>query len=220
LNPAISSTIHVVRVADQHWHALEDDCVVGRGHTTYRPDHHIHVSVDAWHAATFDLLAGAMLAVLPRPLHTLVDEADVEQTHQWEAHGFTRHRREWEHVVATDPRITGLHDAVPPRGTRIRAVDTRFTVAEWQGEQLGYLRLAPIPRRPVIGRVEVRPDVRRRGVARALLAHVLGDLHAHGTDTVSAMVDETNLPMVALLDTLDAERTTSQLELVLTGDLG
>jgi GNAT superfamily N-acetyltransferase len=218
LNQLSTPTVHVVRVADQHWHALEDDCVVGRGHTTYRPEGRIYVSVDAWQQATFDLLAGAMLAVLPRPLHTLVDEADRDLDRQWRAHGFDQHRREWEHVVPTDPRASGLKGARPPRDTTIRTLDARFTVAAWRSEQLGYLRLAPIPRRPVIGRIEVREDVRRRGIARALLAHVLGDLHERGTEAVSAMVDETNLPAATLMSSLGAERTASQLELVLPGD--
>jgi GNAT superfamily N-acetyltransferase len=215
VNRTSTRTIQVVRIAPAHWHALEDDCVVGRGHTTYRPGDRLFVSIDAWHASTFDLLADAMLAALPRPLHTLVDEADTDLTRQWEGYGFVRHRREWEHVIATDPGVTGVDSSHRPRGTTVRTLDPRFTVAVWQDEQLGYLRLAPIPRRPVIGRIEVRPDVRRRGIARALLAHLLGDLHEHGTAAVSAMVDETNLAAVALLAGIAAERTTSQFELVL-----
>ena len=143
-------TVGITRVAERHWHALEDDCVVGRGHTTYRPDGRIFVSVDAWHASTFDLLAGAMLAALPRPLHTLVDEADRELTEQWLAAGFAIGRREWEYVVPTDPLLTGLDGVVPPPRVGIRALDARHVEAFWRDEQLGLLRLVLLPRRPVI----------------------------------------------------------------------
>jgi ribosomal protein S18 acetylase RimI-like enzyme len=210
-------SIHVVRVAPAHWHALEDDGVVGRGHATYRPDGRTYVSVDAWNTTTFDLLAGAVVRDLPRPLHTLVDEADVELTDHWRRHGFTQRRREWEHVVPTDPDRTGLAGARPPRATTIRTADERFTVAEWGGERLGHVRVAPVPHRPVVGWIEVRPDVRRLGIARALLAHALGALHERGVPAVSAMVDETDAPAVALVGGLGGERTTSQLELVLDG---
>ena len=215
MNRTSHHTVDVVRVAGQHWHALEDDCVVGRGHTTYRPDGRIYVSVDAWHASTFDLLAAAMLTALPRPLHTLVDEADRDLTDQWTEAGFVRHRREWEYVVPTDPLLTGLADVAPVRGTTVRALDARHTVALWHDERLGIIRVAPLPRRPVIGRLEVRPDVRRRGIARALLAHVLGDLHAAGTADVSGIVDETNVAAVALAEAVGGRRTGSNLELVL-----
>jgi GNAT superfamily N-acetyltransferase len=232
------STIEDVRVAAGHWHALEDDGVVGRGHTTYRPDGRLFVSIDAWHGTTFDLVARAMLASLPRPLHTLVDEADRELTAQWHRVGFVPARREWEYVVPTDPAHTGLGPGRPPRATTIvargraepdrlkallHAMDeptllrdpSRYAAVAWRDEYLGLLRLAPVPRRPVVGLVAVRPDVRRRGIARALLAHVLGDLHDAGTRDVSATVDEANLPAVALVEAVGGRRGTSQLELVL-----
>jgi ribosomal protein S18 acetylase RimI-like enzyme len=179
-----------------------------------------------------------MLASLPRPLHTLVDEADRELTAQWRRAGFEQARREWEYVVPTDPAHTGLGPGRPPRATTIvtlgrtepdrlrallRALDeptmlrdpSRYAAVAWRDEYLGLLRLAPVPRRPVVGLVAVRHDVRRRGIARALLAHVLGDLHDAGTRDVSATVDEANLLAVALAEVVGGRRGTSQLELVL-----
>ncbi|MER5643681.1 GNAT family N-acetyltransferase [Streptosporangium sp. NPDC002524] len=104
----------IARVAESRWHAVEDDRVVGRGDTSRRPDGRIFLSVDAWHGAVFDRLADAMLADLPRPLYTVVDEADPDVTSYWERAGFTTRRREWEYLVPTDPRITGLGSAPPP----------------------------------------------------------------------------------------------------------
>lgn len=109
----------VTRVADGQWHALEDDLVVGRGHAMRRPDGRLFVSIDAWHAAAFDQLADAMLTTLPAPLHTVVDEADLESRSAWQRAGFTLRRREWEFVVPTDPRVTGLASCSPPPGVRI-----------------------------------------------------------------------------------------------------
>ena len=63
-----------------------------------------------------------MLADLPRPLYTVVDEADLDLTARWERAGFTVRRREWEYVVPTDPRVTGLDSALPPAGVTIVAV--------------------------------------------------------------------------------------------------
>jgi GNAT superfamily N-acetyltransferase len=106
-------------VADGQWHALEHDLVVGRGHAVRRPDGRLFVSIDAWHGAAFDHLAEAMLADLPTPLYTVVDEADAELTCCWRRAGFTACRREWEFVVPTDPRVTGLEPSPPPPGVRI-----------------------------------------------------------------------------------------------------
>src|SRR4051794_22084266 len=111
--------VMITRVADGHWHALDDDLVVGRGHAKHRPDGRLFVSVDAWHDSVFDRLAEAMLAELPAPLYTVVDEADVELTAAWRRAGFTIRRREWEYVVPTDPRVTGLEAVLPPPGVRI-----------------------------------------------------------------------------------------------------
>jgi ribosomal protein S18 acetylase RimI-like enzyme len=115
MNPVESKHIvQVSHVAAGLWHALEDDLVVGRGATSRRPDGRMFVSIDAWHGPAFDRLADAMLAALPRPLHTVVDEADLDLTADWRRAGFTTRRREWEYAVPTDPRATGLGTAMPP----------------------------------------------------------------------------------------------------------
>ncbi|KQW05226.1 GNAT family N-acetyltransferase [Streptomyces sp. Root369] len=113
------NAVMITRVADRQWHALDDDLVVGRGHAHHRPDGRLFVSIDAWHDAIFDRLVEAMLAELPTPLYTVVDEADVELTANWRRAGFTVRRREWEYVVPTDPRVTGLEAVMPPAGVTI-----------------------------------------------------------------------------------------------------
>ncbi|MEV5902481.1 GNAT family N-acetyltransferase [Streptomyces sp. NPDC052127] len=113
------NAVVITRVADRQWHALDDDLVVGRGHAAHRPDGRLFVSVDAWHDAAFDRLAEAMTAELPAPLYTVVDEADAELTAGWRRAGFAIRRREWEYVVPTDPRVTGLDAVVPPPGVTI-----------------------------------------------------------------------------------------------------
>jgi ribosomal protein S18 acetylase RimI-like enzyme len=113
------NAVMITRVADRHWHALDDDRVVGRGHVEYRPDGRSFVTIDAWQEATFDRLAEAMLAELPAPVYTVVDEADVELTAGWQRAGFTIRRREWEYDVPTDPRVTGLEEVLLPPGVTI-----------------------------------------------------------------------------------------------------
>jgi GNAT superfamily N-acetyltransferase len=113
------NAVMITRVADRQWHALDDDLVIGRGHAQHRPDGRLFISIDAWHDAAFDRLAEAMLAELPTPLYTVVDEADVELTAAWRRAGFTVRRREWEYAVPTDPQVTGLDAALPPPGVTI-----------------------------------------------------------------------------------------------------
>ena len=93
--------------------------MVGRGDASRRPDGRIFLSIDAWHGAVFDQLADAMLADLPKPLYTVVDEADLDLTSHWERAGFTTRRREWEYLVPTDPRVTGLGSVLPPSDVTI-----------------------------------------------------------------------------------------------------
>jgi ribosomal protein S18 acetylase RimI-like enzyme len=240
------------RVAPGQWHALEDDLVVGRGEAARRSDGRMFVSIDAWHDAAFDRLADAVLAALPGPLHTVVDEADLDLTARWRRAGFTTRRREWEYAVPTDPRATGLDPALPPGVTitafgsaqeaPLRALDrtirdevergpgwqdmpaevlvrpvldpSKYAVAARSGQYVGLLRVAAVTRLPRIGMVAVLADHRRRGIARALLAHTLGALHRIGKEAAAAEVTESNVAATALFEGIGARRTGSNLELV------
>jgi ribosomal protein S18 acetylase RimI-like enzyme len=116
MNPVeFGHAVLVSRVAADQWHALEDDLVAGRGEATRRSDGRTFVSIDAWHGTAFDRLAAAMLADLPRPLFTVVDEADLDLTAQWGRAGFTTRRREWEFTVPT----RASDSALPPGVTII-----------------------------------------------------------------------------------------------------
>lgn len=246
----------VTRVAAGQWHVLEDDLVVGRGHSMRRPDGRLFVSIDSWRSAAFDRLAEAMLASLPAPLYTVVDEADLELTADWQRAGFTIRRREWEYVVPTDPRVTGLGRVLPPSGVRIipigkadedllRALDraireevgasagwqsmpaqihprpegvttagpSRYAVAAAADRYLGLLRLATATRQPRIGLIAVRAGEQRRGIARALLSHVLGTLHRSGVAAASAEIDESNKAALRLFDGIGGRRMSGALEL-------
>ena len=120
MNPVeFGRAVLISRVATGQWHALEDDLVVGRGEASRRPDGRLFVSIDAWHDESFGRLAEAMLADLPRPLHTVVDEADHDLTARWRRAGFTTRRREWEYAVPTRP------DSAPtPPGITIKGFGT------------------------------------------------------------------------------------------------
>jgi GNAT superfamily N-acetyltransferase len=255
---ASEQPVVITRVSDTQWHAVQDDLVVGRGHTSRRSDGRNFVSIDAWHAAVFDRLAEAMSAALPTPLYTLVDEADLDLASDWKRVGFTIGRREREYLVPTDPRITGLDAVQSPPGVTIlpvggaeeaplRAVDRaiRDEVAAtvgWQsmpaevlalpqgvtvadpskyaaaaaqcGQYVGLLRLVNMTRQPRIGLIAVVADQHRRGIARALLAQVLGSLHRSGIEAAAAEVDESNHAALALFEGVGARRAGSNLELV------
>lgn len=251
--------IVITRVAERQWHAVEGDQAVGRGDTSRRPDGRIFISIDSWHDATFDRLADAMLADLPRPLYTVVDEADLDLTSCWRRVGFTTRRREWEYVVPTDPGVTGLGSVFSPEGVTIAPrgaaqegplrevydairdeVDAtvgwesmpaevlarpdgtplldplKYAVAVQADRYVGLARITGrITRQPRIGLLAVRSDQRRRGIARALLANVLGSLHRSGVETASAEVNESNGAAMALFEGVAARRASSNLELVL-----
>jgi ribosomal protein S18 acetylase RimI-like enzyme len=110
----------ITRVTEGHWRATADDREIGRGDASHRPDGRIFLSVDAWHGAVFDRLAEAMLADLPRPLHTVVDGTDHDTTERWERAGMAVRRREWLYQVPTGSRP----DAVAPPGITLLPVGT------------------------------------------------------------------------------------------------
>src|SRR3954468_16709944 len=101
---------------DVHWHALEDDVVVGRGHALYRPDGRGFVSVETWRDDVFPAVAKAMVAALPAPVRTVVDEDDREVLARWSSCGFRDHRREVEYLVPTSPGSTGPTGRTGPTG--------------------------------------------------------------------------------------------------------
>jgi ribosomal protein S18 acetylase RimI-like enzyme len=236
----------ITRVAERHWHALEDDLVVGRGEASRRPDGRVFLSVDAWHGAVFDHLAEAMLRDLPRPLYTVVDEADLDLTTDWLRAGFSIRRREWEYVVPTGtgrvpvpPGVTmipvGQAEEAPlkeldrviraeveatvgwqemPAELRSVLDPSRYAVAARADAYVGLVRVVPL-RQPRIGLIAVRAGLRRRGIARALLAYALGALHRSGVATASAEVAEANSAATALFEGAGARRASSNLELVI-----
>jgi ribosomal protein S18 acetylase RimI-like enzyme len=110
----------ISRVADNQWHAIENDLVVGRGHATRRLDGRTFLSIDTWRDTVFDRLAAAMVADQPQyqPQYTVVDETDHDLLTNWVLAGFTTSRREAEFVVPTGPSR-----ATVPSGVVITTAD-------------------------------------------------------------------------------------------------
>lgn len=119
--------VTVSRVAENQWHAVENDLVVGRGHASRRLDGRTFVSIDTWRGAVFDLLAEVIVADRPEPLYTVVDETDHKLTAGWERTGFVSWRREVEYVVPTDlragPTPPGVVIATEVAEDRLRELD-------------------------------------------------------------------------------------------------
>lgn len=239
----------IARVAENQWHALENDLVVGRGHASRRLDGRTFLSIDTWHDAVFDRLADTMLADQPAPLYTVVDETDRDLAAAWARAGFTTWRREREFVVPTagtatpppaDVLITTADEeplreldhairaeigatvgwqtmpaeVLPWQGGTTPIDPSKYTIAQRNGQYVGLLRLATATRQPRIGLIAVRAGERRTGIARALITHVLTELHHAGVETIAAEVNETNAAALALFESLGARRTGSNLELV------
>ncbi len=114
-------TTVITRVSQTRWQAVNRGMLIGAGDVSPRFDGRLFISIDSWRADTFAPLAAAMLAGLPRPLYTVVDEADGNLATAWERAGFATRRREWECLVPTDPQVTGLDAVVPPSNTTILA---------------------------------------------------------------------------------------------------
>jgi ribosomal protein S18 acetylase RimI-like enzyme len=90
----------------------------------------------------------------------------------------------------------------------------KYVVAARAGQYVGLVRVTGRAQQPRIGLIAVRADQHRRGIARALLAHVLGVLHGQGTGAVWAEVNESNVAATALFDGVGGRRVSSNLELV------
>jgi RimJ/RimL family protein N-acetyltransferase len=75
------------------------------------------------------------------------------------------------------------------------------------GEYAGLVRAWHHPRMSRLSLIGVQPGYRRRGLARAMLAAVLGVLQDRGAAEVVAEVADTNTASLALLDSLGARRT-------------
>lgn len=103
---------------------------------------------------------------------------------------------------------------IHPRLERVTIIDpSRCAVAASADRYLGLLRLATASRQPRIGLIAVRAGEHRRGIARALLSHVLGTLHCSGIASASAEVDESNGAALMLFDGIGGRRMSSALEL-------
>ena len=81
--PTAGTRAVITRIDGQRWQAVEDDRVIGDAEASRRHDGRVFLSIDTWHGAVFDRLAAAMLADLPSPLYTVVDEADHDLTARW-----------------------------------------------------------------------------------------------------------------------------------------
>jgi ribosomal protein S18 acetylase RimI-like enzyme len=91
---------------------------------------------------------------------------------------------------------------------------SNYTVALRAGRYVGFVRVATRTRRPRIGLVAVVAAEQSKGISRALLTQVLVALHRSGFDAVTAEIDESNQPALALFESLGAQRTGTTLELI------
>lgn len=119
-----STTALIVRVTPGvHWHALEDDIVVGRGHALHRADGRAFISIDTWVDDVFIAIAEAMTQDLPAPVYTVVADDDREHLGRWSMLGFRDNRREDEYAIPTAPEATGLGTALLPAGFTLVGAD-------------------------------------------------------------------------------------------------
>ncbi|MEV0070522.1 MULTISPECIES: GNAT family N-acetyltransferase [unclassified Amycolatopsis] len=148
---------------------------------------------------------------LPPPGVTLVPAGTVEDGPL----------REVDRVVRAEVEASVGWQEMPAE-VLVRPGDTivdpaRYAVAAEDGEYVGLVRVVQMTRLPRIGLVAVRTARRRRGIARALLAHSLGVLHRAGIEAASAEVNEANEAATALFESIGARRANSTLELVRHG---
>lgn len=88
-----------------------------------RPDRRWFLWVDAWTAAASSSLIAAVAGDLGQDLYTMIDEADYAGLRDWEAAGFTVHRREHNYQVPTDLGGTRPSGALLPAGMSLVSAD-------------------------------------------------------------------------------------------------
>lgn len=91
---------------------------------------------------------------------------------------------------------------------------TYLIAVDHDGAYAGLVRVWIRPSGPRLGLIGVRPAYRRRGLARALVARVLGVLHERGHTEVVCEVDENNAGSNALFAGFGARRIGGSVELV------
>ena len=173
---------------------------VRAGFTTGRREWEYVVSTNPRGPRTVPLPSGVEIVPVGEPRENLLREAydairaEVDATAGWESMP--------AEVIHRSPGAAP-HDP------------SKYAAAVESGRYVGLLRVTSRRRYARIGLIAVRTDLRRRGIAQALLTHTLGSLHRGGIDTALAEVDESNEAAVALFDGIGARRTSSALELVL-----
>ncbi|MFI1095580.1 GNAT family N-acetyltransferase [Streptomyces sp. NPDC020917] len=119
-----------------------------------------------------------------------------------------------EEVEATAGWWQSMPAEVIPRPAGDTIVDpSKYVVAAAPDRYLGLIRVVTV-NRPRVGLVAVRDGERRRGIARALLAHALGTLHRCGHDAAWTEVQESNRAASALFEGIGARPVGANLELV------
>lgn len=90
---------------------------------------------------------------------------------------------------------------------------TYLVAVDGDGSYLGIARVWMRPEQPRLGFIGVRSERRRQGIARALLAEVLREVHRRGVSHVRTEVDETNVASRSLLCGFGGTRVGAVLEL-------
>jgi ribosomal protein S18 acetylase RimI-like enzyme len=103
---------------------------------------------------------------------------------------------------------------MPPRPDGAPMDPSTYAVAAGADRYEGLVRVVRRRRHARIGLVAVRAGVRRRGIARAMLAEVLGALHRGGIETATADIDASHSAATALFEGIGARRVGGVVELV------
>jgi ribosomal protein S18 acetylase RimI-like enzyme len=106
-------------------------------------------------------------------------------------------------------------EMVPRPAGSVVADPSKYAVASRSGHYVGLLRMSALTRLPRIGLIAVLSGQQRRGIARALLAQVLGSLHEAGISAMSAEAGESNQAGTELFDGIGGRHVGSNLELEL-----